>query len=178
MVSRSETSGSTALCLRTPHLARSCAPRCLYIQSGGCARARPPAGGAHTQRIGLGRRGAAAAQGLCPGFAMGWAQVCTKSTQRRARETEALRCKEKRGCPCLPCSCPSGVPLSHSIGGSSNNDSSNSTTTNGNNMPDKCLKPRLRSSVDFSHASFHLTLPQQEDQEPLFFMWELEASND
>lgn len=59
------------LCLRTPHSARSCAPRGLYIQSGGCSGARPPAGGARAQRIDLGRRGAAAAQGLCPGSRWG-----------------------------------------------------------------------------------------------------------
>lgn len=51
----------TALSLRPaplPHSAGSCAPRCLYIQSGGCARAPPPAGGARAQRIspGLGGR--------------------------------------------------------------------------------------------------------------------------
>lgn len=59
-----------------PHSARSRAPRCLYIQSGGCGRAPLPAGGARAQRIGLGLSGAAADPGLRRGSQGGGARLC------------------------------------------------------------------------------------------------------
>lgn len=87
----------TALSLRPaplPHSARSCAPRCLYIQSGGCARAWPPAGGARAQRISPGRGRAAAAQGLGQwargGGSAGGAHADAETARRQAREAGAI----------------------------------------------------------------------------------------
>lgn len=136
MASRSETSGSTALSLRAGSaqaLARSCAPRCLYIQIQRL-RPRPAAnrGSARSENRLASQRGGGR-PGALQGFS-GWGCPSVLRPLWTWTERRLSRAKERLPLPSLSHS--DHFESSHhisSLAAAIINDCSNNTTTNSSN---------------------------------------------